>query len=281
MGVGPPPLVSVLLAAYRPTHLREAIESVLVQTFTDLELLILDDSREGCATHDLTASCNDSRIRYFPSEHLGVARNHNRGLLASRGRFVAIINHDDVWEPELLRELTTALIADTSSVVAFSDHIVIDDDGRINPELTERFTEQWGRSRLEPGVHRPFKELATVRQALPIAQAAVWTRSAVPCIPDWAGDRYDYWIGMTLSSSGRGALYVPKRLARFRVHHLNLGGTQPLKRRLEGVNFYRNLLRERNHGSYHEHLRKRYRRAVMDVAKWPVEKALGHQEHRR
>ncbi|HEU5003740.1 MAG TPA: glycosyltransferase [Actinomycetota bacterium] len=267
--VGAAPGVSVLLAAYSPTYLRAAIDSVLGQTFADFELLVLDDSPAG-EVAGVVAAIDDARVRYFPSERLGVARNHDRGMRAARGRRLAIINHDDEWCPTLLAELTEALDACTDAVVAFSDHWVIDGGGAIDVAASQASSERWGRAGLRPGLHRPFGGLAIGRRGVPIAQCAVWRRAAVPGIPGWAGDRYDYWLQVRLALSGLGAVYVPERLARFRVHGQNLGSDRGLRRRVESEAFYRRLLCTRGLGEARTEVARAYGAALVALASWPL-----------
>ena len=85
-------------------YLREAIESVLCQTFTDFEFLIVDDASTDGST-DLIKSYEDSRIRLIRNEHnLGTSGSMNRGIELARSEYIARIDQDDVCLPERLRE---------------------------------------------------------------------------------------------------------------------------------------------------------------------------------
>ena len=85
-------------------YLREAIESVLCQTFTDFEFLIVDDASTDGST-DLIKSYGDSRIRLIRNEHnLGTSGSMNRGIELARSEYIARIDQDDVCLPERLRE---------------------------------------------------------------------------------------------------------------------------------------------------------------------------------
>ena len=94
------PKVSVITVTYnRQDFIREAIESVLTQSFTDWELLIIDD-----ASTDQTQSianeyiAKDARIKYYKNDkNLGIARTRNRGLELARGEYIAPLDSDDVW----------------------------------------------------------------------------------------------------------------------------------------------------------------------------------------
>lgn len=100
------PRVSVLMPIWntRDDHLREAIESILNQTYEDFEFLILNDSPDNTALGDIVASYADERILYTVNEkNLGISRSRNRLLKAARGEYVAIFDHDDISEPERLQ----------------------------------------------------------------------------------------------------------------------------------------------------------------------------------
>ncbi len=92
------PRVSVLMPVYKTDegYLREAIESILNQTYTDFELLILDDCPED-TREDIVTSYNDSRIKYFKNEkNLGITPSRNKLIDLAKGEYLAVFDHDDV-----------------------------------------------------------------------------------------------------------------------------------------------------------------------------------------
>ena len=84
--------------------LREAIDSILAQSFSDFEFLIIDDgSTDG--SQSIIRSYDDSRIRFVQNErNLGVARTLNKGFLLAQGMYIARMDGDDISEPERLRK---------------------------------------------------------------------------------------------------------------------------------------------------------------------------------
>lgn len=263
-------LISVLLAAFASPYLAEAVDSVRGQTSSDWELLVLDDANSAITRRNMN-ELGDPRVRYIANKtRLGPAINHRQGVDLARSDLIAIINHDDRWEPHLLETLGSAIASQPQAVVSFSDHYVITGDGVVDPDLTKHSGERWGRADLAGGLHIPFQHLAIVKRAIPIAQCAVWRKSAIPRIPTWAGDRYDYWIQIALSLTGRGAVYVPERLASFRVHGQNLGASADLRRRIEGFAFYSSLLRSCDLGMYASPVRAEKSAALRYLAKWPA-----------
>lgn len=101
------PKVSVLTPIYNtnPEHLREMIESILNQTFTDFEFLILNDSPENTELDKIVKSYRDERIKYFKNEkNLGISASRNKLLKMARGEYIAIFDHDDISMPDRLAQ---------------------------------------------------------------------------------------------------------------------------------------------------------------------------------
>lgn len=96
------PLVSIILPTYnRYEFLKKAIDSVLLQSMTDWELIIWDDGSDD-GTADYCQSLCDQRIRYFWHENRGVSFARNRAIEKSRGMYLAFLDSDDEWLPEKL-----------------------------------------------------------------------------------------------------------------------------------------------------------------------------------
>lgn len=96
-------LVSIIMPSHNcGRFVRETIECVLAQTYTNWELLFIDD----CSTDDTEAivqSFDDTRIHYFRNEHnSGAAVSRNRALREAKGRWIAFLDSDDIWTPEKL-----------------------------------------------------------------------------------------------------------------------------------------------------------------------------------
>lgn len=92
------PKVSVLTPIYRtdPEYLREAIASVLAQTFTDFEFILLDDCPED-SRESVVKGFVDSRIVYLKNDrNLGITPSRNKLIALAKGEYLAIFDHDDV-----------------------------------------------------------------------------------------------------------------------------------------------------------------------------------------
>jgi glycosyltransferase involved in cell wall biosynthesis len=96
------PKVSVIIPTYnRAATVRNAIESVLGQTFSDLEVIVVDDGSSDGTDKILQESYGD-RIRYFAQTNQGVSAARNKGLAEARGEWIALLDSDDLWEKEKL-----------------------------------------------------------------------------------------------------------------------------------------------------------------------------------
>jgi glycosyltransferase involved in cell wall biosynthesis len=90
------PKITVLMSVFNEqAYLREAVESVLSQTFGDFEFLIIDDGSEE-PFEDFISEYRDARISLFRQENIGLARSLNRGLRLARGDYIARMDGDDV-----------------------------------------------------------------------------------------------------------------------------------------------------------------------------------------
>jgi glycosyltransferase involved in cell wall biosynthesis len=96
------PKVSVVIPTYnRADKVRKSIDSVLAQTFTDVEVIVVDDGSSD-NTGQMLAEIYGDRIRYFAQTNQGVSVARNRGIEEAKGEWVAFLDSDDAWEKEKL-----------------------------------------------------------------------------------------------------------------------------------------------------------------------------------
>jgi glycosyltransferase involved in cell wall biosynthesis len=260
-------LVSVLMSAYKPTYLAPAIRSALDQTHRDIEIVLLDDSptREVRA---LIERFDDSRIRYLRNEtSRGPALSHARAIAEASGSVVGILNDDDLWEPNLVERLLRCLEASPDAVVAFSDHWVMV-NGKTDDEASDDCSHRWKRDTLEGGTHRPFQRLALLDKSIPLAVAALFRKDAISAgqIPPAVGGAYDFFLSYVLSRDGAGAIYVPERLAAWRVHGRNLTNEASCARAEEGAAVMRIMTADARLAALKPELTSAYGSALWSVA---------------
>lgn len=124
------PRVSVVLTSFNHSaHLNESIDSVLGQTFSDIELIVLDDaSRDN--SWALISKYTDPRVQAFLSDAPGeVVHRTNDAFSRAAGEYIAVQHSDDVWEPEKLERQVTYLDAHPEVGAVFTWVQVIDETG--------------------------------------------------------------------------------------------------------------------------------------------------------
>jgi len=127
------PKVSVGLPVYNGAkHLRLALDSLRIQDYPNLDLLISDNaSTDGTAEICSEYARRDSRIRWFKNEtNIGAAKNFNRVFELASGKYFMWAAHDDLWEPNFISKCVEALEKHPSAVLCGSDVKFIDQMGR-------------------------------------------------------------------------------------------------------------------------------------------------------
>ena len=117
------PKVSVLMPIYKTNevYLRAAIESILSQTFTDFEFLILDDCPDE-SREKIIASYSDERIKYTKNScNLGISASRNKLIDMAQGEYLAVFDHDDISLPERFAKEVAYLDANPQCGVRMSN----------------------------------------------------------------------------------------------------------------------------------------------------------------
>jgi glycosyltransferase involved in cell wall biosynthesis len=133
----PVPRVSVGMAVYNGENfIRDAVESILGQTYADLELIICDnDSSDRTQQICEEYAAHDPRVRYYRnSRNLGVVPNLNRAFELSHGTYFKWADHDDILAPEFLERSVGVLDSEPAVVLCFPRTKVIDGSGNVLEE---------------------------------------------------------------------------------------------------------------------------------------------------
>lgn len=115
------PTVSVIVAAFNSgRYISETIQSALNQTFDDFELILVNDGSSD-DTADVIQNFHDERILFLSQGNSGPAAARNRGIASSSGKYISLLDNDDVWHPEYLSTLVEFLELNPQVAVAFAD----------------------------------------------------------------------------------------------------------------------------------------------------------------
>ncbi len=187
------PKVSVLMAAYNGERfLEKAIESILSQSFTDLELIVVDDgSTDSSASIIRWFSVHDKRVRgIFLDRNLGVAKAANRGLRATRGKYVARMDADDLCHRDRLAKQVAYLERHPDIYMLGCGYQNIDEHGvRVRMWDVPLFS------------GRAFLERCVKKGVYPLLHASLMTRRF--CFEELAGYREIFYLGEDLDLYAR------------------------------------------------------------------------------
>ena len=264
------PTVSVIVTVYKRTgFLSEALRSALGQTFRSFEVIVTDDSNSD-AIKAICDSFNNLQIRYRTNpQALGVALNLRIAISEARGKYIAILNDDDVWESEFLEMLVPPLQQDSNIVLGFCDHWLISEDGRKDMRSSDINSAWYGRSKLAEGKVNKLEDLVLEKNGVPMAMAAIFRKDAIDLgllVPDVAG-AYDFWLSCLLAASGKSAYYISKRLTRYRVHGQMETGRRAPDKNKNMIFIYEKLIERNLFPTKLSFLYKKYSQCYYQVGK--------------
>ena len=217
-------LISIVMATYNgEKYLRPQIESILTQSYENIELVVVDD-----ASTDRTLSIlkefavRDNRIYIYPAEkNLGIKANFERGIRLAKGEFIALADQDDIFRSDKLEVLINTLKAYPERDLAISDLSLIDENGNVLSES------MWKSQKMNPSAGHPFRCLVYENFATGCAMM-IRRRlldSALPFPPNWG--MHDWWIAVVAASENAGGIYlVREALTSYRQHASNVIGAR-------------------------------------------------------
>ncbi len=125
------PIISVIIPAFNAEKtIKETIESVLSQTFTDFELIVINDGSTD-STLSILDAIEDDRLKVFTYENRGVSISRNCGIEVATGDFIAFLDADDLWTAEKLELQLQALSTNPQAGLAYSWVDRVDQSGQF------------------------------------------------------------------------------------------------------------------------------------------------------
>lgn len=127
------PQISIIIPIYNvERYLRQCIDSILAQTFTEFELLLIDDgSPDGCPAICDEYAGKDARVRVFHKQNGGVTSARNKGLDNANGNWIIYIDGDDWIEPTYVEELYNAAINNEADIAICGFRFVYEDGSSV------------------------------------------------------------------------------------------------------------------------------------------------------
>ena len=123
------PLVSVVIPVYGvERYIKEALDSVIAQTYNNLEIIVVDDQSPDNSIEIVQNSYTDSRIRIIQQKNRGLAGARNTGIRNANGSYIAFLDSDDFWQANKIEEHIATMQANMSCGVSFSASRFVDDN---------------------------------------------------------------------------------------------------------------------------------------------------------
>jgi alpha-1,3-rhamnosyltransferase len=227
------PLISIAIPSYNHgLFVESAIDSVISQTLTDWELIIIDDGSSDDSVQTIERkvtglSCG-TRVRFLPRENRGLCRTLNQALIMARGIYFAYLGSDDLWEPTKLERQVKALECDgRNAAAAFTDCYIIDSNCRRLGRMGQQYDYRGGdiyHDLVKMRFHPPSPTNIFVRKKVILSGGF---NESIPI-----EDR-DVWLRIARSYR---IVYVDEPLASFRVHGNNTSTNHP--ERMMGSNLH-------------------------------------------
>lgn len=209
--------VSVLMPVYNgATYLREALDSILRQTFRDFEFIIINDGSTDRSA-EIVRSYDDPRLRYFENEqNIGLIRSLNRGLALARSPYIARMDADDISLPERLAKQVEFL--DAHPEVGVLGCAVQVTDGCGNPSHVWRFPAEHGFLRWCLCFYNPIPHPTVMMRREVVDQVGEYSSDMIHA------EDYDLWRRLSwvtrLSNLQDVLLYLRKHEAGVTNRHL-------------------------------------------------------------
>lgn len=203
-----PPLVSVTVCIYNgEACLSEALHSVLAQTFTNFELICLDDgSRDRSA--DIVRAMRDPRIRYEYQENRGLGAARRRCIELAAGKYVALLDQDDVWLPTKLERQIRFLESHHEYGLVYSDCLVIDGNGQVIKRHSQQVRPVYGHVLAELLLSSPI-----------MVSTTIFPRTVLEAVGSFRDYRMCEEYDLFLRVAARYPIgYLEEPLAKYRVH---------------------------------------------------------------
>jgi glycosyltransferase involved in cell wall biosynthesis len=205
------PLVSVIIPCYNlAQYLGQAIESLLAQTYSNLEILVVDDGSSDQLLEVITPYLVDRRIRLLSQAKQGAATARNKGISHSRGQYLQFLDQDDWLHPEKIARQVFILKEDPTVGLVFCDYFLYFESGEYLTEMPGKvycaeecspFEMLWLGSSFPP--HAPLVRREEVEKAGGF-------------YPGTFCSDYDFWL--RLAALDCTMHYLPEALVYYRRH---------------------------------------------------------------
>lgn len=205
------PLVSIIMPAFNAEKtIGGSIQSVLNQTYSNWELIIIDDGSTD-STFETIKNFSDSRIKATRRENCGVASTRNYALSISKGEYIAFLDSDDLWLPEkLTKQVEILQTSDSSTGLIHTNYLEFDERTEYSPKPFKNlfWLKTEGNVHEDLMVHDFVATLTVMIKKEVIEKVGIFSED-LHGTEDW-----DLWIRIAEHFTVQ---YIPTRLAKYRL----------------------------------------------------------------
>lgn len=199
------PLITVIMPVYNASkYMRESIESVIVQSYKNWNLILIDDGSTDESISIIEEYCKkDQRIRKILLKHNGgVANARNEGIALAEGDYIAFLDSDDLWKPDKL-QIQVDYILQTGCKFVYSAYDVINEQG----EYLKTITPYWSKVGYEQLLNTNIIACCTI-----VVESGIMKKDPMPQLKH---EDYATWLNI-LKHNQIEAQQVPGVLAAYR-----------------------------------------------------------------
>ena len=216
-----PPAVSIVMPAYNVARfITETLEAVFAQTFTDYEVIIVNDGSPDTAELERALEPYAGRVRYIEQKNAGAGAARNTALRAARGEYIAFLDADDLWLPDYLGEQFEFLRGGNYDLV-YSDALLFGDSPIAGKTYMETSPSN-GEVNFKSLVHYECNLITSgvLARKDPILAAGLFKEDIRN------GQDFELWL--RLVRAGARVAYQRKVLLRYRCHPESLSSADPV-----------------------------------------------------
>jgi glycosyltransferase involved in cell wall biosynthesis len=203
------PAVSVVIPVYNAAlYIRDALDSVLAQTFTHYEVIVVNDGSTDREELERVLDSHPLQIVYLSQENRGVSAARNAAIHAARGTFYAQLDADDQWEPEYLAAQLGILRGDEDVALVYPNAVIFGDSSDASVEFMKICPSE-GEVTFESLIRQDCTVMTCVLARMNAVKGAGMFDEAIPSCED-----FDLWLRI-IKNGGR-IIYHRQVLARYR-----------------------------------------------------------------
>lgn len=195
--------VSVVIPAYKASGcIAATLDSVLAQTFSDYEIVVVNDGSPDTEALEQVLQKYLLHIRYFKQENRGPSSSRNRGIIEARGEYVAFLDADDFWLPEHLASQISILRSTPSLGLVYSNSLVVRDGKCIRRTFDREQQEKPVTFEALLGERCTVSTSTTVASRKELLEAGLFDEGMTRC------EDFDLWLRMAFR--GTSMTYSPQ-----------------------------------------------------------------------